>query len=183
MIKRLPPQAADVANAQDAASDALSAPQDFPWHSVVPPLDNPGSWSAVTGEEGIPAYQTPANDLDDGAPVDGDDVTALADSVISETSEPAPAFLARLIDPAAVSPGASLTDARIGSDDTTTAPVQQGIVDYQSSDTDLDAAAPAGSGGMVATAVSFAPATFVTRGDYFCEFADPAARLLRNVFH
>ncbi|MGP0083064.1 MAG: S8 family serine peptidase, partial [Steroidobacteraceae bacterium] len=115
---------------------------------------------AATGEEGIPAYQTPANDLDAGAPVDGDGVTAMAASVISETSEPAPAFLAGLVDPAAESPGASLTDARIGSDDTTTAPVQQGIVDYQSPNSDFDVDGPVGSGGMVATAVSFAPATF-----------------------
>ena len=104
MIKRLRTQATNVANAQDTASDAPSAPQDFPWQPAVLPLDYSGSPLAATGEEGIPAYQTPANDLDAGAPVDGDGVTAMAASVISETSEPAPAFLAGLVDPAAESP-------------------------------------------------------------------------------
>ncbi|MGD0390424.1 MAG: hypothetical protein ABSC42_15885, partial [Tepidisphaeraceae bacterium] len=132
---------------------------------------------AATGEEGIPAYQTPANDLDAGAPADGDGVTATAASVISETSEPAPAFLAGLVDPAAESPGASLTNARIGSDDTTTAPVQQGIVDYQSPNTDLDAAAPVGSV-MVIAPVSIAPETFIPGPTMLASFANPAASSL-----
>jgi hypothetical protein len=182
MIKRLPPQAADVANAQDAASDALSAPQDSPWQSVVPPLDHPGSPSAATGEEGIPAYQTPTNDLDAGAPVDGDGVTAIAASVISETSEPTPAFLASLVEPAAESHGASLTDARIGSDDATTALVQEGSVDYQSPNTDLDAAAPVGSGGMVTATISLAPGTFIPGPAMLASFANPAASSLGTSF-
>ena len=176
MIKRLRTQAANVANAQDAASDAPSAPQDFPWQPAVLPLDHSGGPFAATGEEGIPAYQTPANDLDAGAPADGDGVTAAAASVISETSEPAPAFLAGLVDPAEASPRASLTDARIGSDDTTTAPVQQGIVDYQSPNTDLDAAAPVGSG-IVTAPVSVAPETFTPGPTMLASFANPAASL------
>ena len=177
-MKRLPTRAADVGNAVDAASDAPIAPQDFPWQPAVLPLDHSGSPSAATGEEGIPAYQSPANDLDAGAPADGDGLTATAASVISETSEPASAFLASLADPAAESPGASLTDARIGSDDTTTAPVQEELVDYQSPNTDLDAAAPGGSGGMVTAAVSFAPGTFISGPAILASFANPAASSL-----
>ena len=51
--------------------------------------------------------------------------------------------------------------------------MQQGIVDYQSPNSDFDVDWPVGSGGMVATAVSFAPATFEPAGTYFGEFVRP----------
>ena len=157
MLKRLPTLADDVANAQDAASDTLSR-QDSPWQFAVLPLDHPGG--PATGEEGIPACQTPTNDPDAAAPIDRQGVTAAAASFNPETSGSESPFLASLPDPETESSGASLTDARIGSDHAIAAPVGEGIVDYQSPNSDFDADAPVSSSGMVATAVSFAPATF-----------------------
>jgi hypothetical protein len=162
-MKRLPPRAVDAATAQDAASDALGWPQDSIGEFSLTPFGDPGGAPAASIGEGFVADQSPHTDLDAAAP----------------------AVLANLANPAADSFGAFISDASIGSDDaraafgasgdTPAATAEEGTVDYQTPNTDVDAAAPAGSGGLAATAVSPAPATFVPAPAILARLANPTA--------
>ncbi len=128
---------------------------------------DPGDMPATTGGEGIVGHQTPLAGLDAAAPTDS------GVGFASAIAAPAPGVLASQVDPAADSFGAFITDASIGSSDATPAHGAEGFVDYQPSYAGLDAAA--GSGGLVATAVSFAAVTFAPAPAILASLANPAA--------
>jgi hypothetical protein len=158
-MERLPAQAADP-DSQVAAPHGLGGRQWFDLQSLTAQPEDMAAVPAAIGWEGTGGEQITHAGLDpstDGG--EGSEVLFAPAMSVTAPAESAPAGSESLFHPAAGTVAASISEGSIGWDDVVTAPVKDGIGDYQTAHLGLDGATPfnvsdAGSAVLLASLVS-----------------------------